>query len=562
MVNKFDLTDAEKIIDYGRYDGLTNLTSLEPLTVNGDTVTVKADAGSFYYEGVLSASELPWTVAATYMLDGQEVAPDALGGKSGHLVMEIDVRKNPAANSIYYDNYTLQMQVVLDGNKCKNVLAPDSTVADEGSDILLTCLVMPGSDKKFEITADVTDFELEAISANGIPLNVDVNSIDTSDIKDQVTELKSGIRQLNDGAGTLDDAAGKLNAGTATLSQSAGLIGGGITKLSAGAGQLASKSASVVTGLKTLAAGLTQLGASAGTIGISGAKLADGAGQVASNLSALSTQLDALITGSGAIEAAIGSLKDAAAGCSGDISNVSQLISVVASDSDLSGKFSKYISSGRTLIGTLQGLESGLSSLYSQYDAFHKSLVQVKAAVDALQAAASSISGNITALVTPMQQLAGAVSSSGAAGSASSASDQYAAFDSAVQSLSAGLSSLDSSYAALEAGIGKLDESMGKMDKGTGKLTAGTKELKSRTGDMDTQVDDAVDKAVSKFENSDFTPASFVDSRNSVRLVQFVLRFDEIKSPETEEPSAQQQPEDTSFWGKITKLFEGWGWKL
>jgi hypothetical protein len=137
VVNKFDLGEAGQITDYGTYESLTNLTNLTPLADSGDTVTAKAEAGSFYYEGVLAASELPWDIFVTCTLDGQPVSPEALGGKSGHLEMAIDVRKNEKANPVYFENYTLQMQVVLDGSKCQNVRAPESTVADQGSDILV-----------------------------------------------------------------------------------------------------------------------------------------------------------------------------------------------------------------------------------------------------------------------------------------------------------------------------------------------------------------------------------------------------------------------------------------
>ena len=169
VVNKFDLDQPGEITDYGAYASMTNLTNLEPLTADGDTVTARADAGSFYYQGVLASAEIPWNVAVTYTLDGKEITPDELGGKSGKLEMEIAITRNPDANSLYFDNYTLQMQVVLDGAKCKNVQAPDSTVADQGSDLLVTCLVLPGSEKTFALSADVTDFSLEPISANGVP---------------------------------------------------------------------------------------------------------------------------------------------------------------------------------------------------------------------------------------------------------------------------------------------------------------------------------------------------------------------------------------------------------
>ena len=92
---------------------------------------------------------------------------------------------------------------------------------------------------------------------------------------------------------------------------------------------------------------------------------------------------------------------------------------------------------------------------------------------------------------------------------------------------------------------------MSKLDSGAGTLNDGTEELKDRTSGMDSEVDTAVADAVAKFENSNFAPVSFVDSRNQVSLVQFVLRFDEIKSPEAEASTAPEEEQDTSFWGKV-----------
>ena len=39
-----------------------------------------------YYEGTMdAATALPWVVKLTYTLDGAEISPDELGGKSGAL---------------------------------------------------------------------------------------------------------------------------------------------------------------------------------------------------------------------------------------------------------------------------------------------------------------------------------------------------------------------------------------------------------------------------------------------------------------------------------------------
>ena len=491
-------------------------------------------------------------------MDGKEIDPAGLSGKNGRLELSLDIKKNDLVDEIYFKNYALQLQIKLDGDRAKNITAEGATIANQGSQTLLTYMVLPDEEKSFALSADVRDFELQSITASGLPLNMDVDSIDTSDVKDQVSDLQDGIRSLDDGASSLKSATGKFDKGTSSLSKGAAQIQSGIVQLASGAGQLADQSGAVMDGLKSLASGLSRLGSSSSQISEAGQQLTAGSKQLNKGLAALKAQLDALIASSEAIQSAIGTLKSAAGSVSGDISNLRKLIGVVSDYPDIASQYAKYIASARSVIGTMEALESGLTSLYGQYGDFHSALLQVKEAVTSLEAASEALYEGQAAYVEPVTQLAEGIHAMGAAETVSGAANQYDRFNAAVQQLSAGLAQLETSYKSLKDGIDELDMSSGKLKKGAEKLESGTSELRSETGDIDTRIDEEVDKALDKFKNEDFAPVSFVDSRNEVNMVQFVMKFDAIEAPDTEEPSVQNQVEDNSFRGKIMQIYEGW----
>ena len=57
-----------------------------------------------------------------------------------------------------------------------------------GSDKQLTYTILPGKGIDTVITADVTDFEMDAAAINGVRLNLDVD-VDDTDLMDKVDEL-------------------------------------------------------------------------------------------------------------------------------------------------------------------------------------------------------------------------------------------------------------------------------------------------------------------------------------------------------------------------------------
>ena len=79
-------------------------------------------------------------------------------------------------------------------------------------------------------------------------------------------------------------------------------------------------------------------------------------------------------------------------------------------------------------------------------------------------------------------------------------------------------------------------------------------ELSEGTSDIDTRVEEQIDDAVSAITGGDYEPVSFMDERNSVDLVQFVIRIPGIREAESAVEAAAED-EDEGFLDKLLNLF-------
>lgn len=234
VVNSYDLTQETAITDYGDYRGVKNLTTTAALEQSGDTVRFTAPAGKFYYQGELDSSriaDLPWRVSVTYFLNGKETPGAQLAGASGKLEIRGSLTLNPDADPVYADNFALQATVLLDTDRCKNIDADGATLADVGADKQMSYIVLPGKEKQFTITADVENFEMDGIQVNGIPLVLEIEDPDTSEIKDQIYDLQDGAAQLDDGAMALEDGVDELENGVLELRDGAESLSSGAQDL-------------------------------------------------------------------------------------------------------------------------------------------------------------------------------------------------------------------------------------------------------------------------------------------------------------------------------------------
>ncbi len=236
-IEAVNIFDGGEITDYGNYSAVKMLNTTDEISQNGDTITFRSDADKVYYQGTVKKAEIPWNISIRYFLDGTEYFPKDIAGKSGKLEIRFSVSENENASGNFYDDYALQASFTMDTELCKNIVSNGATAANVGSDKQLTYTILPGKGIDTVIKADVTDFEMDAVSINGIKLNINFE-VDDSALTDKVNEIVSAVSDLNDGTLELRDGAGSLYDAAKTLNGKTGELNSGVGSLANGAGEL------------------------------------------------------------------------------------------------------------------------------------------------------------------------------------------------------------------------------------------------------------------------------------------------------------------------------------
>ena len=259
VVNVFDTSGT--ITDYGNYTNIEVLNTTDEASYTGSTVTVdNTSDGKLYYEGTMAEdTEIPWDITITYSMDGTEYTADEIAGMSGDLEIHIVIEENADCSGDFYEDYALQMTVALDTDLAQNITADGATVANAGGDKQLSYTILAGNGGDFTITADVTDFEMDAIAINGVKLNLDID-VDDEELMDQITELLDAIEQIDDGASELTDGTAEVQeAVEGDLSDGVGELADGAEELEDGASELKSGTSSLKSGASSLSDGAEEL---------------------------------------------------------------------------------------------------------------------------------------------------------------------------------------------------------------------------------------------------------------------------------------------------------------
>ncbi|MGN1350502.1 MAG: hypothetical protein ACI4VM_05850 [Anaerovoracaceae bacterium] len=604
VVNIFELNEAGQIMDYGDYTALRNMTTSDELVFENETVRIDTTAGKLYYEGTLSRDVIPWILSFRYFLDGEESSAEALAGKSGALKITFSVRRNPLCTSAFFDNYALQAAVTLDTERCSNIAAKDATEANVGSSRQLSYMILPGSEEDYEITADVTDFEMDPISINGIHMNMVIEKgdiRDTEKLDEKVAEMKDGAQEMDEGADDLMEGAGLLRDGAESLSDSLEEAQDGIHELRDGADELADGVQELSDGTDELYDGSQQLtdGSQELTDGIqivldgakelrSGAKelkdgaeeLHDGTKDMKSGLSQLTAQNSTLQTMSRALYEQTLSERAAILAAEGyEVTDPSELdalmtqrqgeiaAGVIAGDPGLA-QDPDALAAAVTAAATTDSVYQTLAAL-----SYYRGVIAYTNGVASAASGASSLSGGADELADGADSLYDGADAlcEGLAelmDGALELKDSTYELNDGILSLADGIVTLQDGVITLQDGVltlkdgsvllcdGAIELYDGTVElyDGTVELKDGTLELLDKTATMkDTILDNIVD-AVNKMFGSDYQPVSFVDGRNAeVNMVQFVIRTPKIAVPEEE--TAEEAPVETSFWEKLMELF-------
>ncbi len=261
-INAVNIFGKGDITDYGNYSAVKMLNTDDKITLSGNKVTFTSGSDRVYYQGTLKKTEIPWNISLRYFLDGKEISAEDLAGRSGSLKICFDIEKNSRCKGDFADSYALQASFTLDTGKCENIIADKATSANAGKNRQLTYTVLPGRELNTSITAEVTDFEMPAVTINGIRMNlgIDTDDLEISDrideIIDAVNALDDGADELNSGLKKLYSATGSLKTGTAALDSKTGQLADGAGSLSEGLLMITSKNRELTDGAYATFSGL------------------------------------------------------------------------------------------------------------------------------------------------------------------------------------------------------------------------------------------------------------------------------------------------------------------
>ena len=504
-----DASQDTEIKYYGRFTGTKNLTDTEKLTVKNGSVELKVPRGRFYFESDLKAAELPWIFNISYSLDGEEITPEELGGKSGHLEISIDIEANPRGDRSFFDAYLLQISMTLDSLKCKNIKAEGATEANAGSNKMMSFMAMPGIESHLSLSADVSEFSMPAMNIAAVPLSMADMLNGMGGITEGIDSFGSALTQLSEGVGMLAGGAGQLRDGF-------GMFGAGLKELSNNSAAIVGASSMILDGLVQLSdtvAALKEMGSNIDIAKLSFLppllyRLADVMDYAAQLLGDSQTEIDATIS-------AVSGMMD-------------EIIDI--SEEELEALWQKNPNSQ-----ALQLLIYNYRILVSIRDSWYQAVENFLSASDSMGGIIQQLADSAGSTRDLAMGLENFIGSGGEGGEMGSYIDQliglgdnYAQFHEGLVAYTGGVDMLAAAGAELYGGTDALAD-------GTQQLSDGTSQIPEKLGEM-------------MGSGEEFTPHSFLSDKNeNVKSVQFVFSTEAISLPEPEEPEAEPEEEKTGI---------------
>ena len=324
----------DTVEDASNLSDIENVKGKEKFTQSGDKLTWQAGGKDIYYQGT-ATEEPPVTQKVTYYLDGKEISPEDLAGKSGKVKIRFDYTNTTSyTETVNGEKQTVSVPfaaitgLVL-GDGFENIEVTNGKAEVSNSSSVVLGYALPGLKDSLgikdgdldgdvnipeymEMTADVENFSMPAAMTFVVNASdyVSTDGIDTSDLDDMINDLKDASTQLQDGSKTLAEGTDTLADGLSTLQSKLGTFASGV-------GTLKSGIKTYTDGVSTLSGGLNTLGNSTGAL-VSGAdKLNSGAGQLASGSATLKDGLksytdgaNGLAKGASDLDAGIGTLAE------------------------------------------------------------------------------------------------------------------------------------------------------------------------------------------------------------------------------------------------------------
>lgn len=548
------------ISDKSTLKDIQNVKGEETFEQNGEGLNWSAGSNDIYYQGTTD-KELPVSVSLSYRLDGKEISPEELAGKSGKVEIQVkytnhsSVRKKVnGEQEKMYTPFLMATGVILPTEKFTNVEVDHGRIVNEGSNNIVVGFGVPGMvesldlsgetaekfPSEFTVTADVSDFSLgNTITYASASILSDLEVDDDStldDLEDDIETLVDSSGELVDGSKTLSDKLGELqdkfgeyadgekelNKGINDLAAGGNKLAKGVKEYTAGVDSLANGTKDYVNGAKKITDGASQIydaakempggykefsgGISKYTAGVDEiaekmktSGLAQGAASVSAGISELNGNLEKLKESYDSYETIIAGIQ-AQAGMTEDEGQKQALLAYAEA--------LKKLSTGqKDSVTALAGATSEKSKLKSGASQVSGGIKQVADGISAVAAESSKLRAADGKMTTSIQTLTAKLKELSEGGAKLSKNDKKLLAGAkkilkATKSVKSGSSELIRGAAKLKKGSGKLHSSTAKVTDGITKLGEGAIELKDGMAEFDEK---GIQKINEKYEDDFLT---------------------------------------------------------
>lgn len=471
-----------------------------------------------------SSENAPVTMKVTYKLDGKEIKPEDLAGKSGKVTIRFDYTNNQKKTVTINGKkqtvavpFTMITGMMLPTDVFSNVEVTNGKLTKVGDNIVAVGMTMPGlkdtmnlkfNDKSldldipeyFELTADVKDFSLDmtmSVATSNLLSDMNADDITLDDLKktvasldDAATQLADGTVTLQDGTQQLSDAIPALTDGVDQLNTGASSLKDGIYAYADGAASAYEGSVSLNNNMKTYADGIGTLYNTLkdNNFDSSVASAADGASELAAGAVTLDAGIDSALSGAGALVTGADTLSGGLTKLeSGSDQLAAACIEQKINPSSATPQQQAVIAAALAQSGISQTPDVTSKTQYALATGYilknYASVKQVVAATVSAAAGGQLDEATVSSkadeqIVTMTSGLSQAYQAYNNCNTTLSSLEDAGYFD-GMSDLNAGIKSANSGATQLKAGIDQLST-------GAGQLSAGSKQLKSGLGTLST----------------------------------------------------------------------------
>ncbi len=534
VVNRLSGSDSSAYFtDYGKYKDLKILVDGAEPEQTGEELRWKMDVlktGDIYYMGTVDKKP-PVDIKIEYFLDDKKVTPENIAGADGDFEIRLTLSES---------DLTLQTTVPLSLEHFRNI-ETDGMTAVTGKTMNIAFTHLPGGEGVYYIKGKTEDFTLSPIQIAGTYQSFDLGEDNMGAIDDLTdglhtitgkmdelaggaSQLQQGVLALSGGLGQLQAGLGQANNGFATYLASMGELGDGMVQFSEGVGVFSSQ----VVGMLGLFKGLEAMPTLLGQLH----QFGDALHEIREGYEALDEGQEAFVAG----------LEEIIQGHREITSQVEAMAQMNPQMAPLAEGLAQELYGLETLYNHSQALRENERKLLYGLVQLDEGFMEAQTTIGAMAESLQSIQG----MMDPAAQ-----------------QEQTAKMQQFVQSATmlqnglkqfqAGGFQLFAGYEQIYQGFGQAGGGIAELAGGAGQLSGGVMALKNQgMVPLMAGIEEAMTPLSEQKEKE-----SFVDQRNQVDSISFVMQTKGVKKEEVQEKVEEiAPPEETkTFWDRVVDLF-------